>query len=172
LRFRGTCYRAHDPRWAFTPLSGDGARLHGGRFNRIGTPALYLSLSLSGMFAEMSHGFAHRFPPLMVITYEVDVDDIVDLRIQSRRRRARVALKNLACAWELDHSNGVEPASWRIADRLIREGAAGILVPSFATHATQQMRNLVLWRWGSELPHRVQVYDPGDRLPRDQSSWK
>ncbi len=29
LRFTGTCYRAHDPRWAFKPASGDGAAIKG-----------------------------------------------------------------------------------------------------------------------------------------------
>ena len=36
-------FRAHNPLWSFQPLSGAGAARAGGRFNRIGTPALYLS---------------------------------------------------------------------------------------------------------------------------------
>jgi hypothetical protein len=39
-----TLYRAHTPRWADRPLSGTGAALKGGRFNREGIEALYLSL--------------------------------------------------------------------------------------------------------------------------------
>ena len=63
LRFQGTCYRAHDPRWAFSPLSGDGARTHGGRFSPKGVPALYLALAIDGVFVEMTHGFAHGTRP-------------------------------------------------------------------------------------------------------------
>ena len=33
MRFRGTVYRAHNPQWSWTPLSGEGASRHGGRFN-------------------------------------------------------------------------------------------------------------------------------------------
>jgi uncharacterized membrane protein YfcA len=33
VRFEGTCYRAHDPRWSFKPLSGDGGAIRGARFN-------------------------------------------------------------------------------------------------------------------------------------------
>jgi RES domain-containing protein len=33
------------------------------------------------------------------------------------------------------------------------------------------MFNLVLWRWGPTLPHKVDVHDPDKRLPKDQSSW-
>ena len=45
MRFRGLVYRAHNPQWSWTPLSGEGARRHGGRFNRRGVPALYTSLA-------------------------------------------------------------------------------------------------------------------------------
>ena len=41
MRFRGTVYRAHNPQWAWTPLSGEGTRRHGERFNKRGVPALW-----------------------------------------------------------------------------------------------------------------------------------
>ncbi|MFV0302812.1 MAG: RES family NAD+ phosphorylase [Paracoccus sp. (in: a-proteobacteria)] len=50
MRYRGECFRAHNPRWSFEPLSGEGARRHGGRFNPPGVPALYLSTT----YAEFS----------------------------------------------------------------------------------------------------------------------
>jgi RES domain-containing protein len=171
LRFQGTCYRAHDPRWAFSPLSGDGARTHGGRFNPKGVPALYLALTIDGMIVEMTHGFAHRLDPLTICSYQVDVDDVVDLRDDGGRKAKSVALAALACAWADDVASGRYPASWRVADRLIAQGSAGALVPSFAVGAKPDMTNLVLWRWGATLPHRVEVHDPSGRLPKDQTSW-
>ena len=36
MRFEGLAYRAHNPRWSWAPTSGEGARLHGGRFNAKG----------------------------------------------------------------------------------------------------------------------------------------
>ena len=171
MRFRGTCYRAHDPQWAFSPLSGDGAKTHGGRFNPRGTPALYLALTVEGMFVEMGHGLAHRFEPLTVCSYDVDVDDIVDLRDPAGRRANGVALAELNCAWAADIASGREPPSWRLAKRMIGEGRAGVLVPSFAIGAREDMANLVLWTWGPTLPHAVSVHDPSGRLPKDQTSW-
>lgn len=171
MRYRGTCYRAHDPRWAFSPLSGDGARTHGGRFNPKGVPALYLALTVAGMFIEMGHGFAHRFDPLTVCTYDVDVEDVIDLRVESGRNRSGVGLADLGCAWLDDAKQGREPASWRIARALIAQGKAGVLVPSFATGATPEMHNLVLWKWSASLPYRVEVHDPSGRLPKNQLSW-
>ena len=43
-RFDGLVYRAHHPAWAFDPESGEGAKLHGGRFNRIGTACFYAAV--------------------------------------------------------------------------------------------------------------------------------
>ena len=157
--------------WAWDPTSGAGAAAKGGRFNPLGVPALYLALSIEGMFAEMGHGFAHRFDPLTVCSYDVDVEGVVDLRSNAGRASAGVDLDHLACAWFEDHLRGRKPASWVVAERLIGRGASGILVPSFANGARPEMANLVLWTWGSDPPTRVTVYDPGRRLPKDQSSW-
>jgi RES domain-containing protein len=30
----------------------------------------------------------------------------------------------------------------------------------------------VLWDWGPDLPHKVTVFDPSGRLPKDQLSWR
>ena len=171
MRFRGTCYRAHDPRWAFKPQSGEGAKVHGGRFNAKGVPALYLAQTIDGMFAEMGHGFPRRFDPLTVCSYDVDVDDLADLRDDAGRKANHVRLAELDCPWMLDVSEGRIPASWTLAERLRASGHAGILVPSFARGARPGMANLVLWEWGPDLPHKVDVFDPSHRLPRDQTSW-
>jgi RES domain-containing protein len=171
VRFRGICYRAHDPKWAFSPVSGEGAKAKGGRFNPIGVPALYLSLRLEGMFLEMSHGFAHRLAPLTICTYDVDVEDILDLRTNNGRNAASVKLVDMACPWALDLAEGRVPASWVLAKDMISGGAAGILVPSFARGARTDANNLVLWTWGADRPHRVVVHDPQGQLPKDQRSW-
>jgi RES domain-containing protein len=39
-------FRVHDPKWSFAPVSGAGAARFGGRANRPGVDALYLSLEL------------------------------------------------------------------------------------------------------------------------------
>jgi RES domain-containing protein len=79
VNFSGFAYRAHDPKWAFDPLSGEGASIHGGRFNPKGVPALYLATTLEGAVLEASHGFAYRFEPLTICTYEIAAIEIGDL---------------------------------------------------------------------------------------------
>lgn len=171
MRFRGECFRAHDPNWSWTPLSGDGAALKGRRFNWRGLPALYLSLNLNTVFREVSGGFAHRLTPYVLCSYDVDCDDIADLRTDAGRARHDVTLDDLACAWGMALIEGREPESWNVVRRLRNARHAGILVPSFASGATPDDQNLVLWEWGPDLPHKVEVYDPTGKLPKNQLSW-
>ena len=44
-------YRVHQPKWSFAPTSGAGAGTHGGRANRPGVNALYLSEKLETALA-------------------------------------------------------------------------------------------------------------------------
>lgn len=171
MRFVGTCYRAHDPRWAFKPTSGEGAAIRGARFNPKGVPALYLGLSIMTAIKEINQGFAHRHDPTVLCSYDVDCDDIVDLASEQGRGAASVTSEVMGCAWATAVANGDRPASWAIYDQLVGRGVAGVIVPSYAPGADPDDRNLVLWDWGPALPHKVEVFDPSGRLPRDQLSW-
>lgn len=170
MRFIGTCYRAHDPRWSFRPLSGEGAAIRGARFNPKGVPALYLGLSIMTAIKEISQGFAHRLDPTVLCSYDVDCTDIVNLTTEEGRKDATIQLDDMASAWGTALAENKRPASWTIYDKLIAQ-SAGILVPSFAPGAEAQDINLILWTWGPDLPHKVQVFDPSGRLPRNQLSW-
>jgi RES domain-containing protein len=152
LRFQGLAYRAHDPRWSFKPLSGDGAAVHGGRFNPKGTPALYLALDPMTALKEAAQGFAHKFEPCVLCAYEIDCDDVIDLRDEKERRAASVGEDEMASPWFAEAAAGREPASQRLARKLIASGAAGLLAPSFVRGATPADVNLVLWRWSAACP--------------------
>jgi RES domain-containing protein len=171
LRFQGLAYRAHDPRWSFRPLSGEGGAVHGGRFNPKGTPALYVALDPMTAIKEAAQGFARKFEPCVLCTYEIDCEDVVDLRSEKTRRAARTSREDMACAWFADAAAGREPASWRLARSLIAEGAAGLIAPSFVAGTVVGDVNLVLWDWSDRLPHKVTVFDPSGRLPKSQLSW-
>ncbi len=171
MRFEGTCYRAHDPRWSFKPLSGVGAAIHGGRFNPRGMEALYLALDIMTAVNEANQGFAFKVQPCVLCAYEVDCDDIADLRTQTAAATHDVRLADLACPWFSFVAERKKPPSWAVAEGLIAAGHAGVLVPSFAPSATAADHNLVLWHWGEHRPHQVRVFDPDGRLPTDQLSW-
>jgi RES domain-containing protein len=172
LRFVATAYRAHHPRWSFRPISGDGAAIHGGRFNPRGVPALYLSLDPVTAIKEANQGFAHKMEPYVLCSYDVDCDDVVDLGNEAGRREVGVEDSVLSAGWFACITAETRPPQWTLVDTLMAQGAAGVLVPSFAPGATAADLNLVLWRWGPDLPHRVEVFDPSGRLPKNQLSWE
>lgn len=171
MRFRGECFRAHDPNWSWSPLSGAGAALKGRRLNWPGLETLYLSLSYHTVFREVSGGFAHRLTPYVLCGYDVDCEDVADLRTDLERTALGVSLADLGCAWADALIAGREPRSWVVVRRLLDDGYAGVLAPSFAAGATVDDSNLVLWRWGPDLPHKVTAYDPTGKLPKNQLSW-
>ena len=166
VRFRGIAYRAHNPQWAWTPLSGEGARRHGGRFNKRGVPALYLSLSQMTAIREATP-LGRPMQPLTLCAYEVDAEPILHAGDPSQRRANGIRQADLACpTWEADMLDGGVAMSQRLADVLVDAGYVGMLARSFAVGATEDDLNLVMWRWSDTYPARVTVVDEHDRLFR------
>ena len=85
---------------------------------------------------------------------------------------ASAAVVERAGPWGADGVAGRAPGTWGVVRKLCGAGVAGILVPGFANGATEDDQNLVLWRWGPDLPHRVTVFDPTGKLPKNQLSWR
>ena len=170
MRFRGLVYRAHNPQWSWTPLSGEGARRHGGRFNRPGVPALYTSLAPLTAIRE-AQPLGRPMQALMLCAYEVDAEPVFDTQDAARRTALGVNDADIACpTWEAEMHAGKVPTSQALADRLIAAGQVGMLVRSFAAAAGSDDINLVLWRWGSVRPARVVLLDDEGRLSRRPSS--
>ena len=172
MHFKGRAYRGHDPSWSFSPISGEGARLTGGRFNRKGDAALYLALDPMTAVMEVTQGFANRLPPVTLCEYDVDCADIADLRDATAQAAHGVDPLDMACGWLSHQVAGKIAPSQAIATRLRKSGHAGALVPCYVPGATATDINLVLWRWGPDLPHQISVFDPAGRLPKNRLSWE
>ena len=166
MRFRGIVYRAHNPRWSWPPVSGEGARLHGGRFNRSGVAALYTSLSPVTALREAGT-LGHPLQPLLLCAYEIDAEPVFDSLDSRARDIHAVTDADVGCpGWEWDMHGGSVPASQALADRLITAGYVGMRVRSFAPGSDAQDLNLVLWHWGDRMPSRVVSIDDEGRLTR------
>ena len=166
MRFQGRVYRAHNPQWSWTPLSGEGARRHGGRFNRRGIPALYTSLNPLTAIRE-AVPLGRRMQPLTLCAYEVDTEPVFDAQNEHQRAALGVSDLDLSCpAWEAEMLEGAVPSSQALADRLIAAGYTGLLVRSFAAGAGVDDINLVLWKWGASRPSLVVLIDDERRLSR------
>lgn len=169
--FVGLVYRAHNPRWAFSPTSGEGAARHGGRFNPRGTPALYTSLDPKTAWMEAQQGLPFKAQPMTLVGYRVNCERIIDLGDPQVLISSGIDAGALACHWEELSSRGQTPPSWSLATALIATGCHGALVPSFAPGTHPSERNLVFWRWSDTPPCQVLVIDDFGRLPRDDASW-
>jgi RES domain-containing protein len=137
----------------------------------VGQSALYLALDPMTAMLEVTQGFANRLHPLLLCEYEVDCDHIADLRSEPERADHGVTAEQMAAPWLVEQRAGKIAASQLVARKLFRSGYAGALVPSYAPGAGADDCNLVLWQWRAELPHKVAVFDPTGRLPKDQVSW-
>lgn len=103
--------------------------------------------------------------------YEVDCEPIADLRDDGSRANHGVTLPELACPWLTHLLNGEDAPSWLVVDGLKENGFFGMLAPSFYPGASPDNCNLILWDWGAKVPAKVEVFDPANRLPKDQLSW-
>ena len=103
--------------------------------------------------------------PLVLCAYEVDAEPIFDALDPTERAEQSVGQEELDCpTWRNDMFSGRKPASQALADRLIAAGFAGMRFRSYALGAGERDLNLVLWRWGSELPSRIVLIDEDNRL--------
>jgi RES domain-containing protein len=172
VRFRGFVYRAHHPRWAFSPLSGEGAARYGGRFNPAGMTALYTARRMQTAWLEAQQAFPFKAQPMTLCAYEVDCADVADLTDRDNLVALGITPASLACPWEDLASRKQMPPSWDIAQRLRADGVAAVIVPSFAAGAMAEDVNVVFWQWGPAPPHSVTVIDDQGRLPHDDRSWR
>jgi RES domain-containing protein len=165
MRFRGTLYRALNPIYAREPLSGRGAELHGGRFNRKGTPALYTSLSVMTALREGNQ--VGTLQPTTLISYEADIERVFDCRDPSAlEARGMISSALGDPAWR-DMMKAQGAASTQLfAGELASDGYQALIVPSFAHGATARDLNLVLWEWGADPPSRLILVDDEQRLSR------
>jgi len=163
LRHRGLLYRALNPIRARRPLSGEGARLHGGRFNPKGLPALYTSLAILTVIRESNQ--IGTLQPTTLVSYEADIGPIFDAEDPAVLAERAIDFSVLAADdWRIRVREDGEAPSQIFARQLIAEGYASMRIRSFARGATAAHINIVLWRWGSDLPARLMLNDVEGRL--------
>jgi RES domain-containing protein len=147
---RGRWFRVLKPRYAHEPLSGEGARLVGGRFNRPGRAALYLSADPQTAYAEYTQTLYDR--PGLMCSYEVDLAPVVDLTDAEILAALGVSVADLAGRWL-----GIpDPPSQRLSERLIAEGWSGAL---YRSAQRPEGTNLVAWNWTGTPPRKVLLVD-------------
>ena len=169
LRPSESFYRIHTPRWAFRPTSGAGAAKTGGRFNRPGTDALYLSRDIATATAEYQQD-GLLMPPGTLVAYRIALSCIADFSAGYVREQWDELWVDWNCDWRRSLFNdGIEPPCWLLADLALERGVKGILFPSTKNAPSA---NLVIYTLQLDAEDELAVYDPHKDLPRNQDSWR
>lgn len=159
MRFTGLLYRALNPVWAREPLSGAGAARFGGRFNRIGRPALYTSLAPETALREANQ--VGTLQPTTLFACRADIAPLLDGRDPAALAPFGMTPEALADpAWRERMLAGRPVPTQDLAEAAIGAGHRGLVAPSYARGAPPQALNLVLWDWDGCLA----LVDDDDRL--------
>ena len=164
-----TAFRMHAPRWATAPTSGEGAALHGGRANRRGVPALYLSLDSATAVAEYQQ-LSRLMPPGTLVSYTVRLESVVDFSAGFDAATWSPLWEDFGNDWrQLWFGERIEPPSWVLGDEVVAAGAQGLL---FRSLVAPSGLNLVVYPDALGPLDELTVYDPEGSLPTSQASWR
>jgi RES domain-containing protein len=163
--YSGKLYRALNPVYARTPMSGEGAMRYGGRFNPRGVPALYCSLSIMTAIREANQ--VGSLQPTTLVSYDAEIEAVFD-GTDTAALRAEGCDEAILSAdsWRDEMGARGEARTQALARALIGKGYQGLLVRSFAPGASESDLNLVLWHWGETPPAQLTLIDDERRLSR------
>lgn len=124
-------YRHMAPKYAAKPLSGEGARQVGGRWNPPGIATLYLATERATAIAELGR-LARRggrrpeeFLPRIMVEYAVTLDSVLDLRLPDAQERVGLTPAQIA-GDDLSPCQAVgEAARYAGREAIIAPSAAG-----------------------------------------------
>lgn len=163
-----SAYRMHSPRWAVSPTSGAGASKHGGRANRPGVEALYLSLEYVTAINEYQQT-SSLLPPGTLVNYAVSAEPVIDFTQGFSKGEWDSIWEDFYCDWRtLWFDKRIEPPSWKIGDLVMASGAKGIL---FKSMLQPSGTNLVLFNRTLSGNDVLRVHDPLGALPKTTASW-
>ncbi len=156
---QGPLYRALNPIWARDPLSGIGAKRHGGRFNAKGRPALYTAMTVMGAVAEANQ-IGRPFEPVTLVSYDAHLTSLFDCTNPAHLVAHDIKADDLAADdWRLQMMARGTSTAQDLTETLIALGYHGLIAPSFAKGRPPNARNLVLWKWDSlkliDTEHRL-----------------
>jgi RES domain-containing protein len=152
VSYAGPAFRMHNPVWAWSPLSGEGAMRTGGRFNPKGSPAFYLGLKVNTCLTEVSFGTSTKLlDPQLLCPYNINIDGLLDLRADFH--------DVFSAPWRLLRLQGLEPPGWQLYKAAAAFGQIkGFLVSSYQA---EKEDNLVLLHWDRR---EVTLHDPDGRM--------
>ena len=168
-RFCAVGFRLLTPKWACAPTSGAGAALYGGRANRQGIDAVYVSFDAQTALAEYQQ-LSPLMPPGTLVSFEISVGPIIDFTDGYSPNGWDPLWNDFNNDWRnLWFDKKIEPPLWILGDTAIAAAAKGIL---FRSSVRPAGINLVLYPGALTSDDILKVYDPAHALPKNGDSWK
>lgn len=156
-------YRVIVPAYAGTPMSGMGAARRGGRFNRPGQEALYLSADDATALAEYKQDNPW-IQPGTICTFFIRQLRVADFSAGFDPGLWPAVWADFAIDWRAGwFDKSIEPPTWYMADDVVAAGLDGILFPS---QARPGGTNLVIYRSSERSASQLRVYDPDGALQK------
>ena len=159
-------WRAYVPRWAYLPLSGEGAARFGGRWNPVGAPTIYAAREMSTAWAEYNQGFAQH--PALIVRLELRDAKLADLTDETMLSQFDLTSDIHQCEWRAALDKHEIPAAHQVRGRLLDGGFHGVAYPSFMSPGGTCV---ALWCWNERGAPRLNIIDPDGRLPKTPASW-
>ena len=137
--FSGVAYRLTQPEYAAPEqvLSGLGAARRGGRYNRVGVPAVYLTENAASAALEIGYGLSHggtfqgapvETRVLIAVRFVLQRVFRLDEAFFSLAELTRDALTQPG--WRMEVANRGTTLTWEIADAAQALNAEALVVPS------------------------------------------
>jgi len=156
-------FRIIVPHYAMMPKSGMGAATQGGRYNRQGQEALYLSLDAPTAMAEYQQDNPFMSPGT-ICTFFVEGLVVADISAGYDPKQWPPLWADYQVDWRaLRFGSKIEPPTWFMGDDVINAGLAGILFPS---QARLGGTNLVIFNSSGLPDEHLQVHDPDGLLAK------
>lgn len=162
--WQGDCWRFQDAEFPTGKdiLSGEGARVNGGRLNVRGSfPVVYGSLSEETALKEANarakrYGLVVRKPRIFV-SIHLDLQRVLDLTDATTRHTLDLPLKVLREEdWEKLQDSGVEALGQALGRAAWQAGAEGVVIPSFAHRGGT---NVAFFPGNRAIESKVQIYE-------------
>ena len=134
-------YRSTVPQFAteMDLITGEGARIHGGRWSPPRVAAVYASDSPEGSMAEALATVryyslpVHVFAPRYFVSLSFELERVVDLTDGVTRRRIRFSRRRMVeTDWRGEMAAGIVPLTQLVGQAAAESGLDGLLVPSAA----------------------------------------
>lgn len=155
-------YRVIVPSYAHVPRSGMGAAGEGGRFNRPGQEALYLSLDEVTALVEYRQDNPW-LPPGTICTFFVDQLRVGDFSAGFDPDVWDPLWADYAVHWRTERfGRRSEPPTWYMGDDVLAAGLDGLIFPS---QAHPGGTNLVIYNSSLRRKSELDIFDPDGRLP-------